>query len=205
MAELLDKKDLKTPTAPEKQRLDLRPQLKRPPAPRIYRWIQWMAMFAVLAIGAVMAAILLNDGGGVAEAYDRGAEHGDHTPLVVRDLSGVDLASRYAGLDPVFDPNPVPEHAAFTLMPATWSPAPTVSRFVGADANLDPDVVLGAGYHTVMPATWSVVDVDRFTGLDANLDPDVILGAGYHTVMPATWGEVDVGVRFAGTDTNLDP
>ena len=205
MADLLEKKDLKTPTAPEKQRVDLRPKLKRPPAPRIYRWIQWMAVFAVLALGAVMAAILLNDGGQETAAYDRPDEHGEFTPLVVRDLSGVDLSARFAGLDANFDPNPVPEHAAFTPMPVTWSPAPTVSRFVGTDANLDPDVVLGAGYHTVMPATWSVVDVDRFAGLDANLDPDVILGAGYHTLMPATWSEADVGVRFAGTDANLDP
>lgn len=217
MADIQERKDLKTPVAPEKQRLDLRPRLERPPAPRIYRWIQWMAVFAVLALGAVMAVILLRGDGEVTAAYDRGAEHGDHTPLVVRDLSGVDLSSRYAGLDPIFDPNPVPEHGAFTLMVPSWAPVPTVERFAGLDANLDPDVTLGAGHHTLMPATWGVVDIERFAGLDANLDPDVLLeagdlpgldivvGAGYHTLMPDTWGGADIGIRFAGGDAGLDP
>jgi hypothetical protein len=181
MAELAEKKDVKTPVAPDKQRLDLRPRLKRPPAPRIYRWIQWMAVLAVLALGAVMAVVLLSDDGEVTAAYDRGAEHGDHTPLVVRDLSGVDLSSRYAGLDANFDPNPVPEHGSFTPMVFRNLTGVTIERMAGLDANLDPDVVLSA--------------------LDADLG-DVVLGAGYHTAMPATWGDVTIAPRYAGLDTS---
>ena len=172
MAEILEKKDTKTPVAPEKQRLDLRPQLKRPPTPRIYRWIQWMAVFAVLALGATMAVILL-DGGDeeiAATAYDRGAEHGEYTVMAVRDLSGVDLSSRYAGLDAGLDPDVILEHGAFTVMPPTWAPVQTVERFAGLDANLDPDVSLE--FHTLMPATWGTADIGlRFAGQDANLDP----------------------------------
>ncbi len=204
MADLLDKKTsagTKTPTAPEKQRLDLRPQLKAPPAPRIRRWIQWMAAFVVLAAAAALATVW---GDGATTAYDRGAEHGPYTALAVRDLTGVDLGSRLAGLDPVFDPAVVPEHGAFTAMVYRDVTA-GVNRFTGLDANLDPNVILGSGYHTLMPPTWTALEVDtRVAGLDLNLDPDVILGAGYHTLMPATWGSGTVD-RFAGTDANLDP
>jgi hypothetical protein len=206
MADLLDKKpgvEHKTPVAPEKQRLDLRPRLRRPPAPRINRWIQWMALFVVMAVGAVAAVVLMN-GDEEVTAYDRGAEHGAYTALAVRDLSGVDLTSRYAGLDPIFDPAVVPEHGEFTAMAFRDLTGVTFDRFAALDANLDPDVILGAGYHTVMPPTWSIPDVQYFAGLDANLDPDVILGAGYHTLMPPSWSDTPVD-RFVGQDANLDP
>ena len=173
MADLLDKKpgvEHKTPVAPEKQRLDLRPRLRRPPAPRINRWIQWMALFVVMAVGAVVAVVLMN-GDEEATAYDRGAEHGAYTALAVRDLSGVDLTARFAGLDPIFDPAVVPEHGEFTAMVYRDLTGVSFDRFAALDANLDPDVILGAGYHTVMPSTWGDVSVDRFVGQDANLDP----------------------------------
>ena len=206
MADLLDKKPsagTKAPTAPDKQRLDLRPQLKTPPAPRIRRWIQWMAVFVVLAAAAAMATVLLTGGDETTTAYDRGAEHGPYTALAVRDLTGVDLGSRLAGLDPVFDPAVVPEHGAFTAM--VYRDITGVNRFTGLDANLDPNVILGSGYHTLMPPAWAPIEVEaRLSGLDLNFDPDVILGAGYHTLMPATWGSADVD-RFVGTDANLDP
>ena len=207
MADLLDKKNAagtKAPSSPDKQRLDLRPQLKAPPAPRIRRWIQWMAVFVVLAAAAAVATVLLTGGDETTTAYDRGAEHGPYTALAARDLTGVDLGSRLAGLDPVFDPAVVPEHGAFTAMVYRDLTA-GVNRFTGLDANLDPDVILASGYHTVMPLAWAPIEVDvRLAGFDANLDPDVILGAGYHTLMPPTWGSADVD-RFVGTDANLDP
>jgi len=205
MADLLDKKaaGTKAPAAPDKQRLDLRPRLKAPPAPRIRRWIQWMAVVVVVAAAAAVATVLIRGGGETTTAYDRGAEHGPYTALAVRDVSGVDMGSRLAGLDPVFDPAVVPEHGAFTAM--VYRDLTGVNRFAGLDANLDPNVVLGSGYHTLMPPAWAPIDVGaRLAGLDLNLDPDVILGAGYHTLMPPTWGTPEVD-RFAGTDANLDP
>lgn len=172
MPDLLERRKHETPVAPDKRRLDLRPGLRRPPVPRIYRWIQWMAVFAALTLGTILAIVVLGGDGETSPAYDRAAEHGDHTPLVVRDLAGIDLQSRFAGLDPIFDPNPVAEHGAFTPMAPSWAPAPSVERFAGLDADLDPDVVLGAGYHTPMPASWGEVDVGtRFAGQDAGLDP----------------------------------
>lgn len=173
MADLIDKKpevEPKTRVAPEKQRLDLRPRLRRPAAPRINRWIQWMALFVVMAVAAVVAAVVMNGDEEVA-AYDRGAEHGAYTVLAVRDMSGVDLSSRYAGLDPIFDQAVVPEHGQFTAMAYRDLTGVTFDRFAALDANLDPDVILGAGYHTLMPSTWGDAEVDRFVGQDANLDP----------------------------------
>ena len=176
MADLLDKKPVEhtTPVAPEKQRIDLRPRLRRPPAPRIYRWIQWMALFVVLVAAAVTAAILLRGDEEVA-AYDRGAEHGEYTALAVRDLSGVDLESRFAGLDPIFDPAVVPEHGEFTVMVYRDLTGVNLNRLSGLDANLDRDVILGAGYHTVMPARWGVVKVERYAGLD--ISPEAVAPA----------------------------
>ncbi|MBT8218034.1 MAG: hypothetical protein HKN74_03715 [Acidimicrobiia bacterium] len=167
MTDLLDRRDRRTKPPRDRDLNPDRPDLKRPPAPRIYRWIQWMALLAMVAVGAIVAALVIGDGDETI-AYE--SEHGEFTVLAVRDLSGVDLEARFAGLDPIFDPNPVPEHGAFTLMAPGWSVLPDVDRFAGLDANLDRDVVLGAGYHTVMPATWGVIDVDRFAGTDAGLD-----------------------------------
>ena len=180
MADLLDKKmptEAKAPAAPEKQRLDLRPELKAPPAPRIRRWIQWMAVVVVLAGAAAVAAVLLTRSGDNTTAYDRGAEHGPYTALAVRDLTGVDLGSRLAGLDAAFDPAVVPEHGAFTAM-VYRDFTMGMERLAGLDANLDPTVILGAGYHTLMPLAWAPADADvRLAGLDANLDPDVVAEA----------------------------
>lgn len=167
MTDLLDRRDRRTKPPRDKETRQVKPDLEHPPAPRIHRWIQWMALFVVLAVGAVIAATVMGDGNETT-AYE--PEHGEFTALAVRDLSGVDLDARFAGLDPIFDPVTAPEHGSFTLMAPSWGVLPDVDRFAGLDANLDRDVVLGAGYHTVMPATWGVIDVDRFVGTDAGLD-----------------------------------
>ena len=145
MADLLDKKtgaETKTPPAPEKQRLDLRPELRRPPAPKIHRWIQWMALFVVAAVAAVLAAVFLGGGGDeeLAAAYDRGAEHGEYTAMAVRDMTNVDLP-RFVGGDANLDPDyPAVEHGEFTAMAVRDMTNADLPRFVGGDANLDPDV-----------------------------------------------------------------
>lgn len=107
MADMLEKNrrtETKAPTAPVKHRVHLRPRLGEPPAPRIHRWIQWMALFVVAAVAAVLAAVLLaeSDEGPTAQPYDRGAEHGEFSLLAVRDLTGVEL-SRFAGGDASLD------------------------------------------------------------------------------------------------------
>jgi hypothetical protein len=142
MADLLDKKtaaETRAPTAPDKQRLDLRPKLHKPPAPKIYRWIQWMALFVVAAVAAVLAALLLTGGdeGLTAAPFDPGTEHGGYTALAVRDLTNVDLP-RFVGSDAYLDPDyPSPEHGAFTTLAIRDITNAELPRFVGRDAALD--------------------------------------------------------------------
>ncbi len=146
MADLLDKKlkaETKAPTAPEKQRLDLRPKLEKAPAPRIYRWIQWMALFVIMAVAAVMAAVFLggSDEEVVTGPVGREAEHGQYTQAVLVDRTAVALPI-FVGTDPPnLDPDPAyAEHGEFTPAVLVDRTAVALPIFVGTDPpDLDPN------------------------------------------------------------------
>ena len=108
MTDMLDRR----PQGPERRapvrherRLDRKPELPRPPAPRIRRWIQWLAALSVLAVAMVLASVYLIGGSGTTlEIYDYAVEHGEFTPVAVRDLTGIDVTIRFAGQDANLDP-----------------------------------------------------------------------------------------------------
>jgi len=103
-----------------------------------------MAAFVVLAVAMVLTSVyFIGDGGSTLEVYDPATEHGEFTPMAVRDLTGIDLTVRFAGQDANLDPNvvePWVEHGAFTPMAVRDLTGIDVTvRFAGQDANLDPD------------------------------------------------------------------
>jgi hypothetical protein len=146
MADLLDKKtaaETRTPTAPEKQRLDLRPKLEKPPAPKIYRWIQWMALFVVAAAAAVLAAVLLggSDEDAVTAPGGQEAEHGQYTQAVLVDRPAAAVAGFVGTNPPNLDPDPAaPEHGDFTPALQVDRTGAASGAFVGTSPpNFDPD------------------------------------------------------------------
>ncbi|MDH3607491.1 MAG: hypothetical protein OER12_10915 [Acidimicrobiia bacterium] len=163
-----------------------------------------MAAFVVLAVAIVLASVyLIGDGGSTAEAYDRASEHGQFTSFVYRDLTGVDLDARLAGLDVNLDPDIriVLEHGAFTPLVVRDLSGVDLNRLAGLDANFDRDVILGAGYHTLMPANWGDVDIGvRFAGLDTSasvvvqVEPDAL--ARFLTSNRPTGPEADAVDRY---------
>lgn len=182
MADLLDKKlaaETKAPSAPDKQRLDLRPKLEKPPAPKIHRWIQWMALFVVAAAAAVLGAVLL---GGSDDNVGTGpvgqeAEHGPYTQAIVVDRSAAVVAG-YVGTDPPdLDPDPpAPEHGDFTPALNIDRTGAASGAFVGTSPpDLDPDPVYpehGAFTRAVViDRTGATTEI--FVGIAApDLDPD---------------------------------
>jgi hypothetical protein len=139
MADLLDKKtgtETRAPTTPEKQRLDLRPKLEKPPAPRIYRWIQWMALFVIMAVAAVLAAVLLGGGSEevVAGPVGQEAEHGQYTRAVLVDRTAAALPIFVGTSPPNLDLDLYVEHGQFTPMAIRDMTGVQLPRgFVGTD------------------------------------------------------------------------
>lgn len=103
------------------------------------------------------------------ETYDRAAEHGEATPLVIDQRT--ELTTQFVGDDAAFDPDVAFEHGAFTpFVPDLREDLePT---FVGADANLDPDVPFEHGAFTSFVPDLRTTTDPLFIGQDADLDSD---------------------------------